>query len=148
MVWTVCVISIAVTACAAFVTRPQKFDPFSTFTSPQTVVHRQAVYRPGDTVFVRATKCYNDPSKPIAFSGTSYWRRENPYRLVIQKASGYGVISPAELDSGCVTHTFANVIPKDLPDGVWHIEGQETARHDRDTVTAAWYTEPFRVKHG
>jgi hypothetical protein len=130
-----------------FFTRPTPYMPFGSFPSPQKIIAKKPFYHPGDTVYIKATKCYR-AHQTVAYSGVSWWSRDRPYHIRLEKASGFGVVNPADLTGGCVTKVFGNQLPDVMPSGSWHLEGQESARRGREQVSVGWFSEQFNVKQG
>ena len=140
-VWPVLAASIVAVSVSTFpliqsVVRDE-FDPFGGFPVPQKIIGPRTV-SPGGTVVVRGTKCYR---QAVTTTGRAVFVRLAPSTIQLPFSSGIRARKP-----GCVTSTFANVLPAVMPAGVWRAEGQDCATRGRDTVCQGWWTQTFTVK--
>ena len=121
---------------------PPDLNPLR-YTNPQIILGSHVLHQ-GQEFQVQRTKC-NDGDEPVAILGNSDWRQINPNgsweRGIPYRSSTVPLVIGAH---ECNERTGINMIPLDLPFGVWLLEGV-------DCITPVlawcreWHTETFEV---
>lgn len=120
------------------ITEPAAFAPLygPAYDKPQPV-QEQSVPA-GGVLHVTATKCTH---QDVDVYGQITWRRIDPTVLLRPNATP----STRVFKEGCITGTYANEVPVDLPPGLWTLTAVETAVSGTHEQRTRWTTEPFTV---
>ncbi len=110
--------------------------------NPQAVENK--IVEQGGVLLATGTKC-NRSDETLTVSSESWFQSiDHPTRRVTRSEIHSVIRLP-----GCVTRTFANPIPRDLPTGLWQIQASEVARSsNNETQSTGWATETFEVVEG
>lgn len=110
------------------------------YTSPQVVAEESVPQ--GGTVHVTATKCV---SEDVGAYGQLNLVRISPSPTLFVDYGG--LRSGGTKTRGCLTRAFSNILPADLPPGVWKIVGIDTVVQLTGSKDAkrTWETAPFTV---
>lgn len=115
--------------------RPFAWTPLS-YVNPQQAL--ESTVAAGSAIHIRGTKC-NDTDQAVSVTGKTYLVRLEP-RTPALVFDGSAARVP-----GCMTATWANMIPTGTPPGTYRFEGIEVAEDGERMHRGAWYTESFEV---
>ena len=136
------VVMLALTAANLYVSLRNSGDDDNPlrYSSPQKIIGSKVLHR-GEEFEVYREKC-NDSDETVAVLGKSDWRSVSGFAQAIPyRASAIPLPLPA---NGCDKRNGRNMIPEDLPYGVWVLEGQDCIA-PAQVIRRAWHTEQFQV---